>query len=87
MYTSTELNNIRNSGIRLWSAWAKEGYSQMNNTLNPDTYDRQVMFYLVNVALKFAIDTDQTNEAVQLVNLLVAMDSFADGTKLAFPII
>jgi hypothetical protein len=87
MYTSTELNNIRNSGIRLWSAWAKEGYSQMTNTLNPDTYDRQVMFYLVNVALKFAIDTDQTDEAVQLVNLLVAMDSFADGTKLAFPII
>jgi hypothetical protein len=59
----------------------------MTNTLNPDTYDRQVMFYLVNVALKFAIDTDQTDEAVQLVNLLVAMDSFADGTKLAFPII
>jgi hypothetical protein len=87
MYTSTELNNIRNSGIRLWSAWAKEGYSKMNTTLNPDMYDRQVMFYLVNVALKFAIDTDQTNEAVQLVNLLVAMDSFADGTKLAFPII
>jgi len=87
MYTSTELNNIRNSGIRLWSAWAKQGYSTMTNTLNPDDYERQIVFYLVNIALKYAIDTDQTDYSVQLANLLVGLDSFADGTKLAFPII
>jgi hypothetical protein len=87
MYTSTELNNIKNSGIRMWAAWAKQGYTTMNSTLNPDDYEHQVVFYLVNIALKYAIDTDQTDYAVQLVNLLVGLDSFADGTQLAFPII
>ena len=87
MYTTSELNNIRNSAIRLWSSWAKNGYAEMTATLNPDRYEKQQMFYLVNIALKFAIDTEQVNEATQLVNLLIGMDSFADGTKLAFPII
>lgn len=87
MYTSIELTNIKNSGIRMWSAWAKQGYSKMTTTLNPDDYEHQVVFYLVNIALKYAMDTDQTDEAVQLANLLIGLDSFANGTKLSFPII
>jgi hypothetical protein len=87
MYTSQELTNIRNSGVRLWSSWAKLGYTEMTTTLNPDDYERQVVFYLVNKALKYAMDGDQTNESVLLANLLVGMDSLADGNKLALSIV
>lgn len=87
MYTTSELTNIRNSGVRLWSSWAKIGYSKMTTTLNSDDYEKQVLFYLVNKALKFAMDGDQTNESVLLANLLVGIDSLADGNKLSLSII
>lgn len=87
MYTPTELTNIRNSGVRLWSSYAKLGYSKMTTSLNSTDYERQVLFYLVNKALKFAMDCEQTNESVLLANLLVGLDSVADGNKLSLTII
>lgn len=87
MYTTSELTNIRNSGVRLWSSYAKLGYSKMTNTLNSSDYERQVLFYLVNKALKYAMDSEQTNESVLLANLLVGLDSVADGNKLSLTIV
>lgn len=87
MYTTTELNNIRNSGVRLWASCAKLGYAKMTNTLNSSDYDKQVLFYLVNKALKYAMDSEQTNESVLLANLLVGLDSVADGNKLSLTIV
>jgi len=87
MYNQAELANIRNSGVRLWSSWATIGYSEMTTTLNPDDYEKQVLFYLINKALKFAMDGDNTNDSVLLANLLVGVDSIADGNKLSLSII
>ena len=87
MYTSSELINIRNSGVRLWSASASSGYSKMTTTLNQDNYEKQILFYLVNRALKFAMDTEWNEKSVLLANLLVGIDSFADGNKLSLSII
>lgn len=87
MYNQAELANIRNSSVRLWSSWATIGYSEMTNTLNPDDYEKQVLFYLINKALKFAMDGDNTNDSVLLANLLVGVDSIADGNKLSLSII
>lgn len=87
MYTTSELNNIRNSAIRLWSSWSDIGYNRMTTTLNSDDYEKQVTFYLVNKALKFAMDNEATNDAVLLVNLMVGLNSLADGNKLALSII
>jgi len=87
MYTTEELTNIRNSGVRLWSAWAKAGYSKMTTTLNQEDYDKQVLFYLVNRALKFSMDSEWDDRSVLLANLLVGIDSFADGNKLSLSII
>lgn len=87
MYNTSELNNARNSGIRLWSSWAKMGYTKMTTTLNQDDYEKQILFYVVNKALKFAMDGDRTNESVLLANLLIGLDSTADGNKLSLSII
>jgi len=87
MYTQAELANIRNSGVRLWSSWAGIGYSKLTNTLNPDDYEKQVLFYIINKALKFAMDGENINDSVLLANLLVGVDSIADGNKLSLSII
>lgn len=87
MYTSTELTNMRNSGIRLWSSRAKTGYVTMSSSLNPESYEGQILYYLVNKALKFSMDMDQHDESTKLANLLVGLSSYADGVKLALPII
>ena len=87
MYTSQELSNMRTSGIRLWSSRTSAGYTKMTNSLNSEDYEKNVLFYLVNKALKYSMDTDQTSNSVLLANLLVGLASYADGTKLALPII
>lgn len=87
MYTQAELANIRNSGVRLWASSAKIGYSKLTTTLNPDDYEKQVLFYVINKALKFAMDGDNINDSVLLANLLVGVDSIADGNKLSLSII